>query len=152
MGELQWGKFLSLLHSKQMLSRGALYFFVLPEKAINGEFPCKTWSQWPGPVTVPGLHGHNGKPDLEVEKASIFLPPLFLLLPSKVEANKAQILTIFTFFPALHCSSREQSLMAIFITLVKTHNFKTIGGELSGEYMSGMGQFYFLARRRIQDI
>jgi len=67
-----------------------------------------------------------------------------------VEANKAQILAIFTFFAALHCSSQEQSLMAIFITLVKTHNFKTIG-ELSGEYVSGMGQFYFLARRRIQD-
>lgn len=85
-----------------------------------------------------GLHGHNVKPDLEMEKAWIFLPPVFPL-PSKVEANKAQILTIFTFFPAHHCSSQEQSLMAIFITLVKTHNFKKIGEELSGEYMSGMG-------------
>lgn len=42
--------------------------------------------------------------------------------------------------------------MAIFITLVKTYTFKMIGGELSGECMSGVGQFYFLAKRRIQDV
>lgn len=86
---------------------------------------------------------------IQVYKAWVFLPLLFLLLPSKVETNKAQILTIFTFF---HCSSQEQSLMVIFIALVKAHNFKAIGGELSREFVPGMGQFYFLARKRIQDI
>lgn len=56
------------------------------------------------------------------------------------------------FLPSSLCCTPEQSLMAIFITLVKTHTFKTIGGELSGECMSGVGQSYFLDKRRIQDI
>lgn len=129
-----WWKFLPLLHSKQRMSGEPPYFFLLPKKTINGEFPWEICAQWPEPVRVQVYMVTMWNLILRW----IFLPPLFLL-PSKVEANKAQILTIFTFFPAHRCSSQEQSLMAIFITLVKTHNFKTIGEELSGEYMSGMG-------------